>query len=941
MRKRWLILVAVLVAGFLGWSGQRVWAAETCEPGDLPYCDGNKRCVCNGEQYVCTNCTHGCLSGNCRICTEGSFRCRGNLLQKCVRNAWDDLSFCPYGCDATTGSCFDCTGTEELCRDGSFYVCTDGRWVYSYDCGGLGCEDSSKCNYVMCGPFGEGDPYDFSEVTFDSNCKPVANYCQPGSVLYKPELEYLDEGFEYASWNWVWSCTDKYGECNSGAITYRNPYCGSVSCDMMWSKSQCVTAAYCGTPLGNVSGCPAESGQTCCNDPFRDDCESDQQCILLYGDCYKCGTSIPRKCYRSVITGGSGRCANLGSVCNLPAASELCDSNYGSTVTDGSGGDGDFNWTCLGQGAGTCRTAGSSASCSAGKLSLVNGVCGVDDGTCSAGSVYDVGTTAVRSDGIYSLWSCNGICSGSSANCEHKLCSRVNGLCGSANGGNFATAPTTGLCSSGTASPVIINPTTFVWSCNGSCGGTSESCLATYDTAPSLESTVLETTGGRVIDVEVGGRNHSCDSAFAGSKTSVWTITARDEQGLADIGLVTLRFRGPTTINMPPVATVNGVARVSVDMTTLTPGTYNVEVLIDDIHNPPGNRGWIDTGRDFKVWDCLVNISGTFYDGSEVPISCSANSGYTDLIPSGINFDLRYQIGTSAPRIMTVNSPNFSADNNNRLYWNSPVDYQPQLAYFPGTDPTQARINGNCYNTSALDPKIADPYLTNPSLTIEYSTVLDQSAWYRASGGAIITKGTLTNYVPGTCTAANCMTVAGNIILSDGKASLSPYDKINSNIVYDNQTVDFKLYSYDTLKRKYFFTKGYGTTVPASITNWTDVETKSGVIFVEGDLTIDTNIATTDLVMIVAKGDITINPNVTRVDGILFGKSITASGESASQLVINGSIYGLNSVVLNRSFNPKKSNNTTPAVEVRYNPSLIFKLPAKMIQNITRWRLLQ
>jgi len=725
------------------------------------------------------------------------------------------------------------------------------------------------------------------------------------------------------------TCEIKNGVCILHDYGLGGP-CGFGGIFQTTGCSVCVTVnGRCGS-ANNSSSCDRPTGNLCNAgwvswiDSEGNDGEWNWRCVGT------CSDSTDAYCRATKLSPVDGSCGSDDGTCSAGSV-------YDVGTTSVTANDGIYSlWNCNG----SCN--GSNASCSYKLCSSVAGVCGTDDGTCSAGTVYDVGTTAVRSDGIYSLWSCNGICASvSNANCEHKLCGRVNGLCGSANGGNFATAPTTGLCSSGTASPVIINPTTFVWSCNGSCGGTSESCLATYDTAPSLESTVLETTGGRVIDVEVGGRNHSCDSAFAGSKTSVWTITARDEQGLADIGLVTLRFRGPTTINMPPVATVNGVARVSVDMTTLTPGTYNVEVLIDDIHNPPGNRGWIDTGRDFKVWDCLVNISGTFYDGSEVPISCSANSGYTDLIPSGINFDLRYQIGTSAPRIMTVNSPNFSADNNNRLYWNSLVDYQPQLAYFPGTDPTQARINGNCYNTSALDPKIADPYLTNPSLTIEYSTVLDQSASYRASGGAIITKGTLTNYVPGTCTAANCMTVAGNIILSDGKASLSPYDKINSNIVYDNQTVDFKLYSYDTLKRKYFFTKGYGTTVPASITDWTDVETKSGVIFVEGDLTIDTNIATTDLVMIVAKGDITINPNVTRVDGILFGKSITASGESASQLVINGSIYGLNSVVLNRSLNPKKSNNTTPAVEVRYNPSLIFKLPAKMIQNITRWRLLQ
>jgi len=635
----------------------------------------------------------------------------------------------------------------------------------------------------------------------------------------------------------------------------------------------------------------------------------------------------------------NGKCggSNGDSFCSRPTTG-LCSSGKLSW-TDSVGSDGKWNWKCVG----TCSDS-TDASCSATNLPTVNASCGSaeTDSSCTAPTtnLCSSGTaSSVTTNATTFTWTCTGSCGGTNDSCT-KTRSIIDGECGSADGGNFASTPTSGLCSVGTTSTVKVNPITYTWTCDRKCNGSIDSCLATRDIAPTFPVPTVPTSPGAtdpISNPSGGVRLHNCQFPDASQMTI--KVAVSDANGLDDIGNIYLRFSGQST-EYGPVSPVSGVATFNLDITSVPNGVYTVQAKADDVHSPISS-GWVNLSYQFKKWDCLVNVSGTFYDGSEVPISCSANSGYTDLIPSGINFDLRYQIGTSAPRIMTVNSPNFSADNNNRLYWNSPVDYQPQLAYFPGTDPTQARINGNCYNTSALDPKIADPYLTNPSLTIEYSTVLDQSAWYRASGGAIITKGTLTNYVPGTCTAANCMTVAGNIILSDGKASLSPYDKINSNIVYDNQTVDFKLYSYDTLKRKYFFTKGYGTTVPASITNWTDVETKSGVIFVEGDLTIDTNIATTDLVMIVAKGDITINPNVTRVDGILFGKSITASGESASQLVINGSIYGLNSVVLNRSLNPKKSNNTTPAVEVRYNPSLIFKLPAKMIQNITRWRLLQ
>ena len=1101
MRKWFLILVCVFMVGFLGSQG-KVWAAEAeCSAGDQ-YCkDIDTRCYCNSSYtyscYTCSNicskgvcvaaptatptpsnCTYGgttyangtnrCTSGTlykcnngswsfyvdctygsckdnttCASCRQGTNKCNGSRLEQCNNSSWVLVENCVYGCDTSTNTCFDCTGTGISCRNGSQYKCTNGRWVYSWHCWGLGCKDGVNCVERDCGPL---------NMTLDSrNCKPLTNYCYYGKLANSITLEgpYCDSNGNCDPPFWSWECTQEMGEC-SEFWGWSQPYCGTVTCDMAWSGSQCVTNAYCKTPLGSVSGCP--SGSTCCNDPWVDECKSDSDCVNIYGACYKCNNNIPRKCYRSIASGGDGNCASLGSVCSLPA-SGLCSSSYGSTVTDSSGTDGTFNWTCSGQSSATCRTAGSSVSCSATR-SVINATCGASNQTCNNGTVTNTrsetradgiyslwdcnatcngssatgcsyktcsrvdgacsstlntcaaGTVAnitsqTRADGIYDLWSCNGSCSGTNASCAKQRCSRVdgacgyaaggssclapaaglcapgaasvvsfnaatntfswscagscsgttascsstrsiiNGRCGSADGSNFTTTPTTNLCSYGDPTTVTLSGSTYSWSCISDCNGIADLCSATYDTTPDLGTTTLKTTTGRVIAIEAGGRNHSCDPAFAGSKTSVWTITATDVQGVTDIKSMTLRFRGPVTVNTSPVAAVNGVSNFSVDTTTFTPGTYNVEVLIDDVHTPPGNRGWIDTGRDFRVWDCLVNVSGTIYDGSEVPISCSANSGYTITIPSDLNFDLRYTLGSNSPRNMTVNSPNFNSDTNNRLYWNSAVDYQPLLINFPGTNPTQAKINNACYNTAALDPKIADPYSANPSLSIQYSSILDQEAWYRATSGAIVNKGVITNYIPGTCTTPECRTITGDIILSTSRASLSPYDKsVPDNLVYDNREVNLKPYSYDSLKRQYFSVKGFGTTVPASAT-WSEIPTKTGIIFVNGNLTIDANIATTDLVMIITKGDITVNPNVTRIDGVLMGNNIIISGKSASQLVINGSIYGIQSVVLNRSFDPKNLNNKTPAVEVKYNPSLIFKLPPKMIQTISQWRLLQ
>jgi hypothetical protein len=59
----------------------------------------------------------------------------------------------------------------------------------------------------------------------------------------------------------------------------------------------------------------------------------------------------------------------------------------------------------------------------------------------------------------------------------------VNGACGSSNGKTFSIAPSTNLCSVGTASPVT-GSGPWAWTCMGSNGGTSASCSAAATTTP-------------------------------------------------------------------------------------------------------------------------------------------------------------------------------------------------------------------------------------------------------------------------------------------------------------------------------------------------------------------------------------------------------------------------------------------------------------------------
>jgi hypothetical protein len=73
---------------------------------------------------------------------------------------------------------------------------------------------------------------------------------------------------------------------------------------------------------------------------------------------------------------------------------------------------------------------------------------------------------------------------------------QVNGACGSSNGQNLLSAPTSNLCSAGTASTVT-GAGPWSWTCAGSNGGTTASCSANLeDFSLSPVSPITATAGG-------------------------------------------------------------------------------------------------------------------------------------------------------------------------------------------------------------------------------------------------------------------------------------------------------------------------------------------------------------------------------------------------------------------------------------------------------------
>ena len=89
---------------------------------------------------------------------------------------------------------------------------------------------------------------------------------------------------------------------------------------------------------------------------------------------------------------------------------------------------------------------------------------------CNAGNA-----TSVSGSGPWT-WSCTGLNTGTTASCSTGALP-VNGACGSSNGANLSSAPSTNLCSTGTATSVS-GSGPWTWGCNGSSGGTSTSSTA-------------------------------------------------------------------------------------------------------------------------------------------------------------------------------------------------------------------------------------------------------------------------------------------------------------------------------------------------------------------------------------------------------------------------------------------------------------------------------
>lgn len=192
--------------------------------------------------------------------------------------------------------------------------------------------------------------------------------------------------------------------------------------------------------------------------------------------CAGTGGGSAAQCTASLkVTALNGACGSSnGQSLSSKPSTNLCTTGTASSVT----GNGPWAWDCAGSNGGT------TAQCAASlKATPVNGTCGASNGEsmssapitnlCTAGAA-----SVVSGSGPWN-WTCAGSNGGTTAQCIASLQQAVvNGVCGSINGQTLSTEPTSNLCSSGTATAVTADGSSWIWQCTGSTGGNVAGCYA-------------------------------------------------------------------------------------------------------------------------------------------------------------------------------------------------------------------------------------------------------------------------------------------------------------------------------------------------------------------------------------------------------------------------------------------------------------------------------
>lgn len=334
-------------------------------------------------------------------------------------------------CGASNGMSLLKAPTSNLCLVGLASKVT-GAGPWSWSCKGANGGATASCSAYLA---------EVNGVCGSSNGK--GSYTMPKTNLCKSGIASTVTG----TGPWSWSCQGQNGGKSSNCLAQLkvDGVCGAANKANLFTQP--APDILCGT--GTASSVTGKG-------PWKWSCA---------------GSNGGKKASCSANLEVNGVCGSAegGSFPKTPTAN-LCSAGHASKVT----GNGSWNWSCDGM------NGGGSQSCSA-NIEVI-GACGASNGKsfpampaanlCKSGAASSITGTGPWD------WTCAGTNGGKTASCSAKLL--MNGTCGSANGQNFLTAPTTGLCLSGTSSAVG-GKGPWTWSCAGSNGGRNARCSANLE----------------------------------------------------------------------------------------------------------------------------------------------------------------------------------------------------------------------------------------------------------------------------------------------------------------------------------------------------------------------------------------------------------------------------------------------------------------------------
>lgn len=360
-------------------------------------------------------------------------------------------------------------------------------------------------------------------------------------------------------------------------------------------------------------------------------------CALLNNGTVNCwGSNFSGQLGRGTITVAE----TPGLASGLSGVEAVAAGNYhtcaalgdGTIKCWGKGGSGQ-----LGNGA-TADSASPVAVSGIACAAAVNGACG-GPGACSAGSVS--GDNGLTSCGTTRTWTCSGSGGGSNASCSNvnPACEPVVlGRCGAANGAPYSSAPTFGLCRSGTAS-AISGSGPWTWTCNGSGGGLTASCsTATMGTACKARKVSTQDGNSCVITADGGvkcwGNDYGATPATVAGLADVIDIKSSPFANCAFIKDGAIKCWG-RPVGFPPT----GTPQISMTPQLLSTFVSGLPSNIVDIELGLNSACVQTASGDAKCWG--GNFFSQLGDGTRTdrstPVDVQGSSGNTSKIAGGVN----------------------------------------------------------------------------------------------------------------------------------------------------------------------------------------------------------------------------------------------------------------------------------------------------------------